>query len=193
MPLVSSHASQPWDGGRGTHLCGPPLRRCSEHGSSVARAAVAASQSGSSVSKMWCLLGMALSGSAKPLTSKAESYHVGARSANGPPGLTLAPTECRSHLQTVDESPVIKYLAPIPAVTSNTALETVIEHGVPASAVTYTSPVPVIEYVAPTPDATFDETAPASEHMAPAPDETFAAPAIQYVAPAPAVTDTKPE
>ena len=39
-----------------------------------------------------------------------------ARSANGPPGLTLAPAESWFHLQTVDESPEIKYLDPIPAV-----------------------------------------------------------------------------
>ena len=61
----------------------------------------------------------------------------GARSANGPPGLTLAPAEC--------------WAAP----------ETAIQHVVPASAVTYASPAPVIEYVVPTPEAIFDETAPA--------------------------------
>ena len=52
-----------------------------------------------------------------------------------PLGLTLAPAECWSHLQTVDESPVIKYLAPIRAVTPNAAPETAIQHVVPASAV----------------------------------------------------------
>ena len=89
-----------------------------------------------------------------------------------------------SHLQTVDESAVIKYLAPIPAVTPYAAPETAIQHVVPASAVTYTSLAPVTEYVAPTTDATIDET-----------DDTFAAPApvVQYVALAPADTDTTKE
>ena len=88
-----------------------------------------------------------------------------ARSANGPPGLTLAPAEFR--LQRVDESPAIKYVDPIPAATHHAAPETAIRHVVPVSAVTYTSPAPVIEYFVPTPDATLDETAPASEHMPP--------------------------
>ena len=88
--------------------------------------------------------------------------------------LNTGPAECWSHLQTVDESPVIKYLALIPAVTPNAAPETAIQHVVPASAVTHTSPAPVIEHVAPTLDATFDETSRASEHMAPAPADTFA-------------------
>ena len=120
----------------------------------------------------------------------------GARSANGPPGLThWLPQNADSHLQTVDESPAIKYVDPIPAVTPYAAPETAIRHVVPVSAVTYTSLSPVIEYVAPTPDATLDETAPAIEHMAPALDDTFAAPApvTQYVAPAPSDTNTTPE
>ena len=40
MPLVSSHESQPREGGGGTPLCGPPLRRSSEHGGAGVRAAL---------------------------------------------------------------------------------------------------------------------------------------------------------
>ena len=119
----------------------------------------------------------------------------GARSANGPPGLTLAPAEYWSHLQTVDESPAIKHVDPTPAVTLYAAPETAIRLVVPVSAVTYTSLSPVVEYVAPTPDATLVETAPAIEHLALALDDTFAAPApvTQHVAPAPSDTDTTQE
>ena len=107
----------------------------------------------------------------------------------------LLTAECWFHLQTVDESPAIKYVGPTPDVTPNAAPETAIRHVVPLSAVTYTSPAPVIEYVAPTPDASLDETSPASEHMAPARHDTFEAPApvTRYVAPAPSDTDTTPE
>ena len=49
--LDTSHASQPCEGGRGTPLCGPPLRRSTEHGGSAVRAALAASPSGSSAPK----------------------------------------------------------------------------------------------------------------------------------------------
>ena len=47
-----------------------------------------------------------------------------------------------------DESPVIKYLAPMPAVTPFATPETAILHVVPATAVTCTSLAPVIECVA---------------------------------------------
>ena len=104
----------------------------------------------------------------------------GARSANGPLGLTLAPAECRSHLLVL---------------TPYAALETAIQHVVPVSAVAFASLAPVTDYVVPTPEATFDETALASEHMAPALDDVLAAPApaTHYVALAPSDTDTTPE
>ena len=38
MQLVSTHASQPWEGGRGTHLCGPQQRQSSERGACAVRA-----------------------------------------------------------------------------------------------------------------------------------------------------------
>ena len=116
-------------GGRGTPLCGPPLRRSQEHGGSAVRAALAASQSGSSVR---CGASLLWHSRAQRHRSrrKRRAFLWGARSANGPPGLTLAPAEC--------------WAAP----------ETAIQHVVPASAVTYASPAPVIEY------ATSDETAP---------------------------------
>ena len=111
----------------------------------------------------------------------------------------LVPAECWSHLQTVDESPVIKYLAPIPAVIPMHHLRQRFNMWNPHLP-SLKLPAPLIEHVAPTPDATFDEAAPASEHMAPAPDDTFAArapviqyefatpsPVIEYSAPAPCV------
>ena len=58
-------------------------------------------------------------------------------------GAHLAPAEFR--LQTVDGSPAIQYMDPIPAATLHAAPETAIRHVVPVSAVTYTSPAPVIE------------------------------------------------
>ena len=155
MPLVSSHESQPREG-RGTPLCGPPLRRSSERGGPAVRAALAASQSGSSAR---CGDSLVWHSQAQRHRSrrKRRAFMWSARSANGPPGLTLAPAECWFHLQTVDESPAIKYVGPTPDVTPHAASETVTRHVVPVSAVTYASPAPVIEYVAPTPDASLDE------------------------------------
>ena len=169
-------------------LCGPPLRRSRARRLRCPRRSCREPER--ELSTMWCVIGMALSGSAASLTSKAESFHVGRT-----PGLTLAPAEYWSHLQTVDESPAIKHADPTPAVAPYAASETAIRLVVPVSAVTYTSLSPVVEYVAPTPDATMDETAPAIEHLALALDDTFAAPApvTQYVAPAPSDTDTTPE
>ena len=167
MPLVSSHESQPG-------------------------AALAASQSGSSAR---CGASLVWHSRAQRHRSrrKRRAFMWGARGANGPPGLTLVPTEFR--LQTVDESPAIKYVDPIPAATPHAAPETAIRHVVPVFAVTKTSPAPVIEYFVPTLDATLDEAAPASEHKATAPYDTFAAPApvTRNVAPAPSDTDTTPE
>ena len=193
MPLVSSHESQPREGGRGTPLCGPPLRRSFEHGGPAVRAALAASQSGSSAR---CGASLVWHSRAQRHRSrrKRRAFMWGARSANGPPGLTLSPAEFR--LQTVDESPAIKYVDPIPGATLHAAPETAaIRQEEPVSAVTFSSLAPVIEPVVPTPDASLDETAPASEHMAPAPYDTFAAPApvTRYVALAPSDTDTTPE
>ena len=98
MPLVSSHASQPWEGGRGTPLCGPPLRRSSEHGGSAVRAALAASESGSSVR---CNASLVWHFGAQRHRSrrKRRGFMWGARSANGPLGQTLAPAECWKHLR----------------------------------------------------------------------------------------------
>ena len=174
-------------GGPGHALCGPPLRRSSEHGGSAVRAALAASQSGSSA-RCGASLVWHTRAQRHRLRRKRRAFMWGARGANGPPVLW-------SHLQTVDESPAIKHVDPTPAVTPYAAPETAIRLVVPVSAVTYTSRSPVVEYVAPTPDAALDETAPAIEHMALALDDTFAAPApvTQYVAPAPSDTDTTPE
>ena len=47
MMLDTSHASQPWEGGRGAPLCGPPPRRSLERGGIAVRAALAACQNGS--------------------------------------------------------------------------------------------------------------------------------------------------
>ena len=133
MPLVSSHASQPRERGLGTPLCGPPLRRSQEHGGSAVRAALAASQSGSSVR---CGASLLWHSRAQRHRSrrKRRAFLWGARGANDPLGLTLAPAEC--------------WAAP----------GTAIQHVVLASAVTCASPAPVIEYVVPTPEAIFHVT-----------------------------------
>ena len=130
MPLVSSHASRPREGGRGTPLCGPALRRSSEHGGSAVRAALAASQSGSSAR---CGASLVWHSRAQRHRSrrKRRAFMWGARSANGPPGLTLAPAECWYHLQTVDESPAIKHVNPTPAVTPYAAPDTAMRLVVP--------------------------------------------------------------
>ena len=101
-----------------------------------------------------------------------------------------------------DESPVIEYVAPTPAVTFDEPALT-IEHLAPASAVTFTAPSSVIEYVASTPAVIYDGPAPMTEHVAPAPmneylapasavTDTVPTPAIEYVAPAPDVADATP-
>ena len=105
----------------------------------------------------------------------------GARCANGPPGLTLAPAECWSHLQTVDESPAIKHVDPIPVVTPCAALETAIRHVVPVSAVTKTSlsPAPAVYYATPAPPIEFVTPSPVIEYSAPAPSVTCFTPSPQ--------------
>ena len=145
-------------GVRGTHLCGPPLRRSLEHGGRCRPAPLLprarAGAQHDVVLHWYGTLGLSD-------TAHVESGELscgGAPGANGPPGLTLAPAERWFHHQTVDESPAITYVGPTPDVTLHAAPETAIRHVVPVSAVTCTSPAPVIEYVAPTLDASLDET-----------------------------------
>ena len=126
VPLVSSHESQPREGGWGTPLCGPPLRRSLEHGGPAVRASQSGSSARCGASLVWHSRAQR-HGSRR----KRRAFMWGARSANGPPALTLAPAECWFHLQTEDESPAIKYVGPIPAVTLHAAPETAIRHVVP--------------------------------------------------------------
>ena len=86
--LDTSHASQPCEWGRGTPLCGPPLRRSTEHGGSAVRAALAASPSGSSAR---CGASFVRRSRAQRHRSRRRrrAFMWGARCSNGPPGLSL--------------------------------------------------------------------------------------------------------
>ena len=92
MQLVSSHASQPREVGRGTPLCGPPLRRSTEHGGSAVRAALAANPSGSSAR---CGASFVRRSRSQRHRSRRRrrAFMWCARSSNGPPGQSLDGTD----------------------------------------------------------------------------------------------------
>ena len=80
----SSHVSEPREGSRSTSLCGPPLRRSSEHGDSAVRPALAATWSRSSAR---CGASIIWRSRAQRHSSrrKRRAFMWCARSANGPP------------------------------------------------------------------------------------------------------------
>ena len=75
-----------------TPLCGPPLRRSTEHGGATVRVALAASPSGSSAR---CGASFARRSRAQRHRSRRRrrAFMWGARSSSGPPGLSLDGTD----------------------------------------------------------------------------------------------------
>ena len=84
MMLDITHASQPWEGGRGAPLCGPPPRQSLERGGIAVRAALAACQNGSR--RCATSLGRRTRAQRNRSRRKRSTFLWGARCARGPPG-----------------------------------------------------------------------------------------------------------
>ena len=88
MMLDTTHASQPWEGGRGAPLCGPPPRQSLERGGTDVRAALAACQNGSRCCAT--RLGRRTRAQRHRSRRRRRTFLWGARCARGPPGLPFA-------------------------------------------------------------------------------------------------------
>ena len=88
MMLDINHASQPWEGGRGAPLCGPPPRQSLERGGIAVRAALAACQNGSRCCAT--SLGRRTRAQRNRSRRKRSTFLWGARCARGPTGLPFA-------------------------------------------------------------------------------------------------------